>query len=366
MPRRKKIATKSTSKTLVYIALVLVFIAIAIGLVIVGYYFGYDDAKKEALKREQARDEKRASVLKNLEAKSTKKEESDVNSRLKEVLKKESKATLPSADTDATQEKNTTQKIEKKEDKSKEIVASSEYEDASHEVEGEVLPMAPKREVVLKSTHKAKLAIIIDDVSVKSHVTAINALNLPITMSFLPPSDLRPNSHTLASKEKFYMVHLPMEAKKFKSEEPLTLKVDDSEEKIAKRVAEIKKLFPKVAYINNHAGSKFTSDEKAVGRLIHVLNEQNINFIDSRTIGESKVEKVMKSYKKEYMGRDVFLDHQVDKGYIKLQIKKAVEVAKKHGTAIAIGHPHANTLAAISESKHLFKDIELVLVDKLY
>ncbi len=227
------------------------------------------------------------------------------------------------------------------------------------------MPTPPKREIV-KSSAKAKLAIIIDDVSVKAHVSAISDLKLPITMSFLPPSERRPNSHTLAAKEKFYMVHLPMEAKNFKSEEPFTLKADDSQEKISQRIAEIKKLFPRVKYINNHAGSKFTSNEGAVKGLIHVLNEQNINFIDSRTIGESKVQMAMKSYHKPYVSRDIFLDHEVDKNYIKSQIKKAIEVAKLHGSAIAIGHPHANTIAAILESKPLFKDVELVLVDKLY
>ena len=64
--------------------------------------------------------------------------------------------------------------------------------------------------------------------------------------------------------------------------------------------------------------------------------------------------------------RDSFLDHELDKDYVKGQIKKAIKVAKVHGSAIAIGHPHANTLLAISESKHLFSEVELVLVDKLY
>lgn len=45
----------------------------------------------------------------------------------------------------------------------------------------------------------------------------------------------------------------------------------------------------------------------------------------------------------------------MDKPYILSQIKKAIEIAKKHGSAIAIGHPHANTIAAISESKTFFR-----------
>ncbi|MEK6658730.1 MAG: divergent polysaccharide deacetylase family protein [Campylobacterota bacterium] len=370
MPRRKKNSSKKQSKILIYVAWILTFIAVALGSIVAGYYFGYDDAKKEALKKEHIKEEKRSSVLKKLEDSSAKKEESDVNNRLKEVLKKESRTITE--DKEAKEEKEEKEvkakdanqtKAEKEKDKTKEAV--KEYEDASHEVEGAVLPAPPKREIV-KITTKPKLAIIIDDVSVKSHISSVESLKLPITMSFLPPSELRPNSHTLASKEKFYMVHLPMEAQNFKREEPFTLKVDDSEDKILQRIIEIKKLFPRVKYINNHAGSKFTSDERAVNRLISVLNEQNISFIDSRTIGESKVPIVMKSYKKQYVGRDVFLDHQVDKNYIKSQIKKAIEVAKMHGSAIAIGHPHANTILAIDESKHLFKDVELVLVDKLY
>lgn len=359
MQKRKKSSSKKQSKTLVYIAWILTFIAVALSSVVAGYYFGYDDAKKETLKKEQIKEEKRSSLLKKLEDSGAKKEDSDVNNRLKEVLKKESKTV---AEDKEIKDENQT-KIEKEKVREKEAV--KEYEDASHEVEGAVLPAPPKREIVKIST-KPKLAIIIDDVSVKSHISAVENLKLPITMSFLPPSELRPNSHVLASKEKFYMVHLPMEAKNFKREEPFTLRVEDSQEKILQRIIEIKKLFPRVKYINNHAGSKFTSDEGAVSRLIHVLNEQNISFIDSRTIGESKVPSVMKSYKKQYVGRDVFLDHQIDKDYIKSQIKKAIEVAKLHGSAIAIGHPHANTILAIDESKHLFKDVELVLVDKLY
>lgn len=369
MSRRKKIGSKQQSKTLVYMALALTFVAVILSSLIIGYYFGYDEAKGELQKKEHSREEKRLSVLKKLEEEaSAKKAEQDVNSRLKEVLKKESKPLEKIETTENNQTKiedNQTKIIDEKEKEEAKEEAVKEYENASHEIEGTVLPTPPKREIV-KSSAKAKLAIIIDDVSVKAHVSAINDLKLPITMSFLPPSERRPNSHTLAAKEKFYMVHLPMEAKNFKREEPFTLKVDDSQEKISQRIIEIKKLFPKVRHINNHAGSKFTSNEGAVKRLIHVLNEQNINFIDSRTIGESKVPAVMKSNHKPYVSRDIFLDHEVDKNYIESQIKKAIEVAKLHGSAIAIGHPHANTIAAILESKPLFKDVELVLVDKLY
>jgi len=341
MAKRKKTASKKNSNILTKIAWTLTLIAIMLISFISGYYLGYDNAKKDTAKKEQIRKNKRASILKKLEDSTHKKEKASVNNRLKEVLKKRAKSTT------------------------KTIKPSAEYSDASHEYEGETLPKAPKREIVRAST-KPKLAIIIDDVSVRSHVEAIKSLNLPLTMSFLPPSKYRPNSPALASKEKFYMVHLPMEAKNFTKEEPFTLRVSDSQKDINNRIKMIKKLFPRVKYINNHTGSKFTSNELAVNRLVYALKKQNINFIDSRTIATTKVPMVMKNYGKKYVARDVFLDHKMDKAYIKSQIKKAIKIAKIHGTAIAIGHPHANTLLAISESKKLFKDVDLVLIDKLY
>lgn len=361
MSRRKKANPKRSLNFLSYIALSLAFIVIVLTSFIAGYYVGHDGAKEDALKKEQSKEKTKQAMIKKLELERAKKEslkdEQSVSDRLKEVLKKEPVIAETIKDSNESNESNVTSSLS-----IKEVVA--EYENASHEIEEAVLPKAVERKIV-KNFKRPKLAIIIDDVSVKSHVSAIKGLNLPITMSFLPPSKARPSSAILASQESFYMVHLPMEAQSFKAEEPLTLRVNDSNEKIAQRVEEIKKLFPKVKYINNHTGSKFTANEDAMDRLIFALKKSNIIFVDSRTTGNSKVQKVSKKYAVEYIGRDVFLDHKMDKAYILSQIKKAIEVAKKHGSAIAIGHPHVNTIAAINESKKLFADVDLVFVNKL-
>ncbi len=341
MAKRKKKNSKNSSKILSYIVWTLVALALSIGALIAGYYIGYDEAKEDILIQKHVKN-KKLSKLKTNKAK----DKISVNKRLKDVLKKDTK------------------KIDKRVSQLKNI-DKTKYISASHEYEGRSLPQAPKREIKRVIT-KPKLAIIMDDVSVKSQVAAIKALNIPLTMSFLPPSSYRPNSPVLASKENFYMVHLPMEAMSFTKEEPFTLRVSDSQSKISSRISKIKKLFPRVKYINNHTGSKFTSNEQSVNRLIYALNKQGISFIDSRTTAQTKVPKVMKNYGYKYVARDVFLDHHMEKEYVKKQIIEAINSAKKHGTAIAIGHPHANTILALKESKDLFKDVELVLVNGLY
>jgi polysaccharide deacetylase 2 family uncharacterized protein YibQ len=157
-----------------------------------------------------------------------------------------------------------------------------------------------------------------------------------------------------------------MEAQNFSAEEPLTLRINDSQEKISSRVQEIKKLFPKVHHINNHTGSKFTSSEPAMQKLFVALQANDINFMDSRTTATTQAPKIMNSLGKAYVSRDVFLDHQMDKAYVNKQIKRVIEIAKKHGSAIAIGHPHVNTMLALAESKKLFDEVELVYINKMY
>ena len=328
--KKKTTKAKKNSKLLAYTAWTLAIIALVLGSLLVGYYIGYDHAKEDAqvsLQKEKTKNQKLARKL-----------QKSVNSRLKEVLKTETKK-------------------EKKQ----------LYLSAAHELDDNTLAHIPKmaqRKKVLTST-RPKLAIIIDDVGTKSQVRAIKSLHIPLTMSFLPPSAGRPNTPKLAAKEPFYMVHLPMEAMHWNKEEPFTLHVHDSQQVISERIAKIKKLFPKVHFINNHTGSKFTSNETAMNRLIYALKKNNISFIDSRTTAKTKAPKVLKNFGLRYLSRDVFLDHHMDKPYVLKQIKQAIKVAKTHGTAIAIGHPHKNTLQALYESKKLLKEVDLVLINRI-
>jgi len=161
-------------------------------------------------------------------------------------------------------------------------------------------------------------------------------------------------------------VHLTMEAMHFNKEEPFTLRVSDSQETILRRIHDLRVLFPKVRYINNHTGSKFTSNKQAMQKLIYALQRNHIKFIDSRTTAQTKAPIVEKSFGLKYMARDVFLDHHNDKAYILKQIRQAIRVAKAHGYAIAIGHPHKNTLEALYESRKLLnKEVDLVLINKI-
>lgn len=216
------------------------------------------------------------------------------------------------------------------------------------------------------SFNKPKLAIVIDDVAFGYQVKALKSLHLKINPSFFPPSKRHPNTPKYAKEFKFYMVHLPLEAKNFPYPEDNTLLLSSTKEDIEKRIKNVVKWFPDVRYINNHTGSAFTANKKAMERLIEVLNEYHIQFVDSRTTADTKVKEVEREFGGKYIARDIFLDNKQNVDYIRGQLKKAVKIAKIKGYAIAIGHPHPATIKALRESKDILKNVELVYVKQLF
>lgn len=212
---------------------------------------------------------------------------------------------------------------------------------------------------------EAKLVIIIDDVSYARDVKAIQSTGLPLVMSFLPPSSRHPDSAALAKQQGKYMVHLPLEAVAFHDEEPNTLRIGSSEEEIEKRLIALKQLYPNVHYMNNHTGSKFTSDSAAMDKLIRIMKNEGLQFVDSRTIASSKGREATEKYGMRYLTRDVFLDDQDGVKNVKKQIREAVDKAQKYGTAIAIGHPRKDTIQALIESKNILNEVKLVGIDQI-
>ncbi|MCZ6173850.1 divergent polysaccharide deacetylase family protein [Campylobacter ureolyticus] len=211
-----------------------------------------------------------------------------------------------------------------------------------------------------------KLVIIIDDVASYDHISEIKKINLKLTPSLMPASSDFPNTPKIAKNLDFYMIHLPLEALKYNSNSIKTLKVNDSFEEISKEIYKIRKDFPNTKFINNHTGSKFTSNKKAVIKLLDVLDEYSFIFVDSKTISNSKVEEVLKSKNQKYIFRDVFLDNTQNLKDIENELKKAVQIAKKRGFAIAIGHPKKQTLKVLKNSGDILKCVEVVYLKDIY
>jgi polysaccharide deacetylase 2 family uncharacterized protein YibQ len=214
---------------------------------------------------------------------------------------------------------------------------------------------------------RPKLAIIIDDVHTRAQLRAIMALGMPVTPSIFPPYTLSPHTNTLATFAPHYMIHLPMESGNAKfNRQSKTLMTTASSAQMTARIHELRRLFPRARFINNHTGSVFTGNYRAMDTLYRAMRKEGFIFIDSKTTGKSKVRQIARHYGDAYVARDVFIDNIQEVGYIHGQLAKAVALAKKHGYAIAIGHPHEATLKALQSAKGLLKEVEVVYIDSLF
>ncbi|MCI6989355.1 MAG: divergent polysaccharide deacetylase family protein [Campylobacter sp.] len=213
---------------------------------------------------------------------------------------------------------------------------------------------------------KPNLVIIIDDVATKVHINMIKNSDLNLTPSFLPPTKINPNTPRLSAEFDFFMVHLPLEAIKFNSPEDKTLLASSSQSEIDARISEIRRLFPRAKFINNHTGSKFSKNHASMNRLIKALKANGFMYLDSKTIASDATKKACLKYSMPYIARDLFLDHIDSELEVKKQIQKAVKIAQKRGYAIVIGHPKINTFRALNSSKELLKSVNIINFGEFY
>ena len=214
---------------------------------------------------------------------------------------------------------------------------------------------------------RPKLAIIIDDVSHKYQIDAIKALPYHITPSIFPPSELSKTSNQLTRYVKHYMIHLPMESGSAAMNRMQgMLFTRFSRGKVQARVNEIRRLFPHARFVNNHTGSVYTSNYRAMKQLYGMLRKKGFVFVDSRTTGKSVVRRIAHEHHDTYIARDIFLDNVQQESSILKQLKKAIRIAKKRGFAIAIGHPHKATMKALRHAGKILQGVQTVYIDELY
>ena len=225
------------------------------------------------------------------------------------------------------------------------------------------LSKSPRK--ALPAGSRAKLAIIIDDVSTDEQAQKIAALPVRVTPSIFPPEYQRNDTRSLARGFEHYAIHLPMEASSAKNNSA-TLRASDNYEKLRGVIAKLRADFPNAKFINNHTGSKFTADERAMQNLLRAMNEHGFLFIDSRTSPATKAKAAMKGLGMRYVHRDVFLDNQNSVAAVRKKLREAVTLAKKQGYAIAIGHPKSSTLRALANSADILGEVDLVYLDEIY
>ena len=204
-----------------------------------------------------------------------------------------------------------------------------------------------------------RISIIIDDMGNRLREgSAAIALPGELTFAVLPHTTFSKRLATAAHNAgKEVMLHQPMEAitgNHLLGEGGITLDMTqrDIERTLRRNLASV----PFTVGINNHMGSLMTRHPGNMAWLMAVLKRRgNLYFIDSKTTADSIAGQVAQEYKVPSSKRNVFLDHNIDPDAIKQQFSYLISQAKLTGSAIGIGHPHPETIAALKE---LLPDLE--------
>ncbi|MCM8777101.1 MAG: divergent polysaccharide deacetylase family protein [Candidatus Omnitrophica bacterium] len=221
-------------------------------------------------------------------------------------------------------------------------------------------PSVIKKAIPPYRKEKVQIGIIIDDLGWnKEIVEEIEKINRPITISILPYA---PYSRDIFNKFKRnemieMLLHLPLEPRPpVQSLDKGVIKTEMSNDEINQQFYDaLKNFYPGVKGVNNHQGSLFTSNEDKMRILLGAIQSKNLFFVDSMTARQSKGYILAKEMGIKTAKRDIFLDNRSDPQYIEGQVWELVEVAKKEGKAIGIGHARSTTIEVL---KNILPEIE--------
>jgi hypothetical protein len=106
---------------------------------------------------------------------------------------------------------------------------------------------------------------------------------------------------------------------------------------------------PHAAGANNHMGSRFTEDARAMAVVMAVLQEHGLFFVDSLTTSRSMGADAAAAAGVSLARRDVFLDNVAEVGAIAKELRQLARKARRNGAAVGICHPYPETLQALRQ-----------------
>ena len=216
--------------------------------------------------------------------------------------------------------------------------------------------------------HKAPplVAICIDDLGEDIAGTE-EAVRLPkaVALSFLPYAATTPGFAVRAAEEGHtVLAHVPMQPLGSSDPGPMALEVGMAPDEILRRLNWSLARVPGAVGVNNHEGSRFTSDAAALAPVMAVLKARGLFFFDSRTSAASKGAAAAEAAGVDSVSRDIFLDDDPRAAAVTAQLNALAAAAKRDGVAVAIGHPHAATLRLVKEWLAQDRGVRLVTLQE--
>lgn len=196
--------------------------------------------------------------------------------------------------------------------------------------------------VMIPENPKLKLAIVIDDVgSNNKGLPKLMSMNRPLTLAILPKHEETRKTAELVHKKGYQVfLHVPMEPEIGKAswlgEGAIvsTMSPNEAAEQLKEDLEDV----PYVIGMNNHMGSKITKRKDLMLEILKIAKSRNLIYLDSRTTMDTVAPELARELKMPILERSVFLDDVNSFAHIQKRLHEAVDLVKKKGSAVVIGH----------------------------
>ena len=198
-----------------------------------------------------------------------------------------------------------------------------------------------KENIVTPTKKVADVYIVLDDGGHNlSHLKPFLDLKIPLTIAVLPNLAYSKQSANLTVQYgKTLILHQPMQAINLSTDPgPNAIMPQMSADQICSLVSEnLDSLGVKIG-LNNHEGSLITADTYAMKAVMEVCKSRGMFFLDSRTNSQSVCKSVASEYGVKLYERNIFLDNTPNQDDMIAMFKSGIEIAKKNGSVVMIGH----------------------------
>jgi uncharacterized protein len=143
------------------------------------------------------------------------------------------------------------------------------------------------------------------------------------------------------------IVHVPMQPLGVEDAGPNALTIALEPAEIRQRLAAALDRAGPAVGINNHMGSRFTTERDAMRPVLEELKARGLLFLDSLTTSGSVGAVLARDIDVPHAVRDVFLDNDPAPMAVRARLAELELIAVRQGHAVGIGHPHDGTLDAL-------------------
>ena len=198
---------------------------------------------------------------------------------------------------------------------------------------------------------KGKMAVVIDDAGRDlASQRVYEKMGIPLTLAVMPNQ-----VHTSEAAAEWagaglpVIIHQPMESVSGSGMEPIVLLTSMSDTAKRQMLSDSFRQIPQASGMNNHQGSKATTDRHTMDIVMNELSHRGLFFLDSATNTTTAADAAAAAYGVGYARNELFVDNSSDVEEIKAMIRKGARMAIANGSAIIIGHCRPHTAEAFRQ-----------------